>query len=421
MFAGRLASPGGSIIEVARAAGAAPPPHSPRPPDLLLEGLAVHFTQGYATALPLLRQALAAASTGTSADEEPHWYWLACVAAYHVWDDVGWELLSQRYIRLVRQTGALTELPLALDRRARPLLFAGELTAASALLDETRTVEEAIGSAPWPYGALSLAAFRGQEASAAELIKDLMQDATRRGEGLGITAAEWANAVLSNGLGRYEAAMAAAQRATAYHGDLGFSNWALVELVEAAARSGMTEAAAGAYRRLTAMTSLAGTDWALGLAARSRALLSEGDEADGCYREAIARLGRTWLRVDLARAHLLYGEWLRREQRRRDAREQLGTAWEMLEAMEVGGFAERARRELQATGETAGRRASASGGAELTAQEAQIARLARAGGTNPEIAARLFLSPRTVQYHLGKVFTKLGISSRSQLRQVLGD
>jgi DNA-binding CsgD family transcriptional regulator len=334
---------------------------------------------------------------------------------------VGWELLSHRYIRLVRQTGALTDLPLALDRRARSLLFAGELTAVSALLDETRTVEEAIGSAPWPYGALGLAAFRGHEGSAAELIKALMQDATRRGEGLGITAAEWANAVLSNGLGRYEAAMAAAQRATAYHGDLGFSNWALVELVEAAVRSGMTEAAAGACRRLTAMTSIAGTDWALGLAARSRALLSKGDEADDRYREAIGRLGRTWLRVDLARAHLLYGEWLRREQRRRDAREQLGTAWEMLEAMGVGGFAERARRELQATGETPGRRASASGGAELTAQEAQIARLARAGCTNPEIGAQLFLSPRTVQYHLGKVFTKLGISSRSQLHQVLRD
>ena len=419
MFAGRLASPGGSIMEVARAAGAAPPPpHAPRPPDLLLDGLAVYYTHGYAPALPLLRQALAAAGTGTFADEEPHWLWLACVAAYHVWDDERWELLSRRYIRLVRQVGALAELPLALDRRARPLLFAGELTAAAALLDETRAVEEVTGSSPWPYGALSLAAFRGQQASASALIGTIMGDVTRRGEGLGITAAEWANAVLSNGLGRYEIALAAAQRATEYRGDLGFSNWALVELVEAAVRSGMTEAAAGAYRRLTAMTGPAGTDWALGLAARSRALLSDGDEAEGCYREAITRLGRTRLRVDLARAHLLYGEWLRRQQRRRDAREQLRTAYQMLTAMGIEGFAERARQELIATGETV-RKRTVETDTTLTAQEALIARLARDGRTNPEIGAQLFLSARTVQYHLRKVFTKLGIESRRELHAAL--
>jgi DNA-binding CsgD family transcriptional regulator len=419
MFAGRLASPAGSIMEVARAAGAAPPPrHAPRPPDLLLDGLAVYYTHGYAPALPLLRQALAAAGTGTGADEEPHWLWLACVAAYHVWDDERWELLSRRYIRLVRQAGALTELPLALDRRARPLLFAGELTAAAALLDETRAVEEVTGSSPWPYGALSLAAFRGQQAGASALIETIMGDVTRRGEGLGITAAEWANAVLSNGLGRYEIALAAAQRATEYHGDLGFSNWALVELVEAAVRSGMTEAAAGAYGRLTAMTGLAGTDWALGLAARSRALLSDGDKAEGGYGEAITRLGRTRLRVDLARAHLLYGEWLRRQQRRRDAREQLRTAYQMLTAMGIEGFAERARQELIATGETVRKRTVETENT-LTAQEGLIARLARDGRTNPEIGAQLFLSARTVQYHLRKVFTKLGIESRRELHAAL--
>jgi ATP/maltotriose-dependent transcriptional regulator MalT len=335
-----------------------------------------------------------------------------------VWDDERWELLSRRYIRLVRQVGALAELPLALDRRARPLLFAGELTAAAALLDETRTVEEVTGSSPWPYGALSLAAFRGQQASASALIGTIMGDVTRRGEGLGITAAEWANAVLSNGLGRYEIALAAAQRATEYRGDLGFSNWALVELVEAAVRSGMTEAAAGAYRRLTAMTGPAGTDWALGLAARSRALLSDGDEAEGCYSETITRLGRTRLRVDLARAHLLYGEWLRRQQRRRDAREQLRTAYQMLTAMGIEGFAERARHELIATGETVHKR-TVETNTTLTAQEGLIARLARDGRTNPEIGAQLFLSARTVQYHLRKVFTKLGIESRRELHAAL--
>jgi DNA-binding CsgD family transcriptional regulator len=419
MFAGRLASPGGSIMEVARAAAAAPPPpHRPGPPDLLLDGLAVHYTQGYVAALPLLRQALAAASTGTSADEEPHWLWLACVAAYHVWDDERWELLSRRYVTLVRQIGALAEFPLALDRRSRPLLFAGELTAAAALLDETRTVEGATGSPPWPYGELSLAAFRGNEASAAALIRTIMGDVTRRGEGLGITAAEWASAVLSNGLGRPQAALAAAQRATEYHGDLGFSNWALVELVEAAVHSGMTETAAGAYRRLTAMTGPAGTDWALGLAARSRALLSEGEEADGCYREAIDRLGRTRLRVELARAHLLYGEWLRREKRRADARVRLRAAHEMLDAMGLAAFAERARRELAATGETV-RARTVDAVPALTAQEACIARLAGDGRTNPEIGAQLFLSARTVEWHLRKIFIKFGIGSRRELRDVL--
>jgi len=295
--------------------------------------LAVLYTHEYPAAVPLLRQALAAAEEGTSADEEPHWLWLACVVASHVWDDERWELLSRRYVQLVRQIGALAELPLALDRRARPLLFAGELAAAAALLDETRTVEEATGNPPWPYGELSLAAFRGNEASAAALINSILGAVTQRGEGYGITAAEWAKAVLSNGLGRPRDALAAAERATEYHGDMGFSKWALVELVEAAVHAGMTQTAAGAYRRLTAMTGPAGTDWALGLAARSRALLTDGDEADGSYREAIDRLGQTRLRVELARAHLVYGEWLRRNSRRSDARVQLRTAHEMLDAM----------------------------------------------------------------------------------------
>ena len=408
MFAGRLASPGGSTMEVARAAAAAPPPpHRPRPPDLLLDGLAALYTQGYAAALPLLREAVAAADSSTSADEEPHWLWLACVVASHVWDDERWELLSRRYIQLVRQIGALAELPLALDRRARPLLFAGELTAAAALLDETRTVEEATGNPSWSYGALSLAAFRGHETSAAALINSIMRDVTQRGEGYGITAAEWATAVLSNGLGHPRDAMAAAERATEYHGDMGFSKWALVELVEAAVHSGMTETAAGAYRRLTAMTGPAGTDWALGLAARSRALLSDGDVADGCYREAIDRLGRTRLRVELARAHLLYGEWLRRDNRRADARVQLRAAHEMLDTMGLTAFAERAGRELAAAGETVRQRTVDTVTA-LTAQEAYIARLARDGRTNAEISAQLFLSVRTVEWHLRKIFIKLG-------------
>jgi DNA-binding CsgD family transcriptional regulator len=419
IFAGRLASPGCSTVEVARVAAAAPPPpNRPRPPDLLLDGLTALFTRGYTAALPLLRQAVAAAEESTSADEEPHWLWLACVMASHVWDDERWELLSRRYIQLVRQLGALAELPLALDRRIRPLLFAGELTAAAALLDETRTVEDATGNPPWHYGALSLAAFRGNQATAAALISSIMRDVTQRGEGYGIAGAEWASALLSNGLGLSRDAVTAAERAAEYHGDLGFYRWALVELVEAAVHSGMTETAADAYRRLTETTSPAGTDWALGLAARSRALLNDGAQAEDGYREAISRLDRPQVRVELARAHLLYGEWLRRENRRADARSQLRTAHEMLDAMGLAAFAERAGRELAATGETVRTRTVGTVAA-LTAQEAYIARLARDGRTNAEIGAQLFLSVRTVEWHLRKIFIKLGIGSRRELGTAL--
>jgi DNA-binding CsgD family transcriptional regulator len=417
MFAGRLASPGGGVVEVARAASAAPRPrHAPRASDLLLDGLAAHYNQGYAAGLPILNRALAAFGTETSAEEELRWLWLACVSALHVWDDHCWEALSERYVHLARRAGALAELPLALNRRVRPLLFAGELTAAASLVEEVQAALEATGTNLAPYGALALAAFRGDEARSSALIQATVEDVTRRGEGLGITVAEWANAVLNNGLGRYRQAMAAARRATGHDRDLGgAANGALAELVEAAARSGMTETAAGAYGRLAEMTGAAGTDWALGIQARSHALLSDGRAAEECYREAITRLGQTRIRVDLARAHLLYGEWLRCERRRIHAREQLRTAHSLLEAMGLEGFAERARRELRATGETARKRATASRDEDLTAQEAQIARLARDGLSNPEIGARLFISTRTVQYHLSKVFTKLGITSRAQL------
>jgi ATP/maltotriose-dependent transcriptional regulator MalT len=235
-----------------------------------------------------------------------------------------------------------------------------------------------------------------------------------RGEALGLTAAYWASAVLYNGLGRYEDAVAGAARASEHPEHLPFFNWSLVELIEAAARCGNIEDAAAALERLSEMTRASGTDWALGIEARSRALLSEGDIADRLYCEAIERLGRTRVRVPLARAHLLYGEWLRRERRRVDARQRLRTAQGMLAAMGVEGFAQRAERELLATGERA-RKRSIETREDLTAQEAQIARLARDGLSNPEIGARLFISPRTVEYHLHKVFTKLNISSRNQL------
>ena len=235
-----------------------------------------------------------------------------------------------------------------------------------------------------------------------------------RGEGIGLTVVEWARALLCNGLGRYEDAQTAARQASADRRELGMSGWALVELVEAASRTGNAEVGAGALERLSESTAASGTDWGLGIAARSRALVSDGEAAERHFQEAIERLGRTRIRTELARAHLVYGEWLRRDRRRLDARRQLRTAYDLFTEMGLEAFAERARRELRATGETA-RKRTAETSSQLTAQEAQVAQLARDGHTNPEIGGRLFISPRTVEYHLRKVFVKLAITSRSEL------
>ena len=414
MFAARLAV-GGGVLEIARAAEAAPRPATPRLADLLLDGFAAYFTGGYAAGLPILRRAVKAARRKKSADDELRWLWLAGLAALHIWDDESWDVLSARHVELARAAGVLTELPLALSSRAMMLLFAGELSAAEALVQEAQTVTEATGDSLTPYGALVLAALRADQAMVSELTEATTRDAMSRGEGIGITVAERANAMLNNGIANYEKAMITAQRAAEHATDIGESAWGAVELIEAAVRGTMMHTAAGALSQLGEMTSTSGTDWALGVEARSRALLSDGAEAERLYREAIERLDRTCLRTELARAHLLYGEWLRRERRRTDARAQLRTAHDMFDAMGMEAFAERARRELLATGETARTRTAGTTGPQLTPQEAQIARLARDGLTNPEIGARLFISAKTVQYHLSKVFTKLGISSRSQL------
>jgi ATP/maltotriose-dependent transcriptional regulator MalT len=292
------------------------------------------------------------------------------------------------------------------------------LTVAAALVEEVQAATEATGSDIAPYGALGLRALQGREAGAAAMIDGTRKKMVPRGEGIGITVAEWAGAMLHNGLGNYRLSVAAASRATEDPHDLGAAHWALVELIEAAARSGMAQKAADAYTRLRGLTEVSGTDWALGVQARSRALLSDGAAAERLYREAIARLGRTRVRVDLARAHLLYGEWLRGQRRRADAREQLRTAHELLATIGAEAFAERARDELLAAGEKV-RTARVETRGPLTAQETRIARLARDGLSNPEIGTRLFISPRTVKYHLRKVFIKLDISSRNELDRVL--
>ena len=424
MFAGLLANPGGGVLEVARAVQAGPRPCSaPRAPDLLLDGLAANFTEGYAAGVPILRQALAAFGQGMSADEQIRWLWLACVVAVHLWDDERWEVLSNRYVELARTAGALSELPLALSMRTYALLFAGELTAARSLIDEIQTVTEATGGNPAPYGALALAAMRGRQAEASALIEATITDVTRRGEGVGLAVAQRANAVLNIGLGRFPEAAAAAEQALHHYQQAdvrypGVANWAAAELIEAAARSGMTEVAVETLSWTATMTGASRTSWALGVEARSRALISDDDSAESLYREAIDRLSRTRVRTELARARLLYGEWLRRQDRPIDARAQLGSAHEMFTGMGAEAFADRAHRELAATGEKPRKRVMAPT-SELTAREAQIAQLARGGLSNPEIGARLFLSPRTVEYHLGNVFGKLGITSRHELGRAL--
>jgi DNA-binding CsgD family transcriptional regulator len=297
-------------------------------------------------------------------------------------------------------------------------LFAGELPAAASLIEESDALAMATHGRINQYVPLPLAAFRGHEEEVKRLVQSGTKDFVDTGEGMGLTMAQWATAVLSNGSGRYEDALRAAEQAAGYPHELWFSNWVAVELIEAASRTGEVERAAGALEWLSSTARASGSDWGLGVEARSRALLSEGDTAERLYREAIERLERTPLRVDLARAQLVYGEWLRRERRRLDAREQLRTALEMFNAMGIEGFAGRAERELLATGERA-RKRSVETRDDLTAQEAQVARLARDGLTNVEIGQRLFISRHTVRYHLGKVFSKLDITSRNQLGAVL--
>ena len=418
VYVGRLAGDVG-ILEVARAARAIPP-SSDHPSDLLLDGLALVITDGYGAGTPLLKRALSAFRTeGTPRAEALRWLWFATHVAHDLWDDESWELLCGRNVDLARQAGALMLLPIALNARAGLHLYAGELAEAARLVEECDAIAEATGSGFPRYGALALAAWRGCVADATPLIDRGLNEATARGEGMGWTAIQHFAAVLYNGLGRYEQALEAAERASAHSQELGFATLGLPEHVEAAVRCGQPERAAAALELLTAGAQATRTDWGLGLEARCRALLSEGEEADRLYSDAVEHLARTRMRAELARAHLLYGEWLRREKRRTDAREQLRAAHGMFTTMGIEAFADRAARELQATGETA-RKRTVETSDYLTPQEAQIARLASDGLSNPEIGARLFISPRTVQYHLHKVFAKLGISSRSQLDAVLG-
>jgi ATP/maltotriose-dependent transcriptional regulator MalT len=403
------------LLEISRAARALQPPTGePRLSDLLLEGLALLVTEGHAAATQTLQRTTSAIADVTP-EEVLRWGWMATGAGAAVWDFEGMYAAAARTVRLVRETGALAHLPVPLAVLGAATVWRGDFAGATSLIAEAESVAAATGSRMAPLTALRLLTLQGREAEASALIADTIEQAAAAGQGIAATNAHWSAAVLYNGLGRYEEAASAARQATASPYELYDSMWALPELVEAAARGGHAEDARAALDRLVETTRPSRTDLALGIEARSRALLSGGAAADELYREAIDRLGRTRLRPELARAHLVYGEWLRREGRRLDAREQLRAAHDLLAAIGMEAFAERARRELGATGEKV-RRRSAETRDELTPQEEQIARLARDGLSNPEIGAQLFISARTVEWHLRKVFTKLGITSRRQLR-----
>ena len=419
-FAGRLAGGAGmrEAAEAARRAPAAAQP--PTASDLLVDGLSTAVIDGYPAGARVLVQAVDGfRGPSVSLQEELRWLWPAAHIAMSLWDDASYEVLATRHIELARQTGLLAVLPTALTTRIVAHTFAGQFAAADQLIAELRTLTDAMGIPMPPYGPLFLAGWRGREGAASALIDAAIPEVTQRGEGGALAFADYARAVLYNGLGRYREALTAAIATDRFEVE-GFVIYTqgLVELIEAAARAGAPERATDALGRLSEMSSATETEWGAGIRARSQALLSPDEAAEPLYREAIERLGRTRIRPQLARSHLLYGEWLRRRNRRAEARDHLRTAYEMLADFGAESFAERARRELLATGETV-RKRSVETLTQLTAQEAHIAQLAVTGHTNPEIGAQLFISARTVEWHLRKVFTKLGVGSRRELRGAL--
>lgn len=419
LTAGRLATHGG-VREVARATLATTTTRSQSSAhDLLLNGLATLVKDGYRAGAPRLRDALNdLRRADLSTDAVLQWFPLACRVAHSLWDEVTYEELSERLLQAARERGDMSVLPLALSLRVGSAMFVGEIDRAALLADECDAVARATEGLVRPYVATWLAAWRGDESTTANLIASANEDMVARHEGQWIPAAAWALALLRNALGYYEAALTSAEKGSEYPDELGLATSCLVELVEAAVRSGSPERAVGAMQRLSEIAASCRTEWVLGVHARLSAMLDQDASAEASYREAIARLERTRVRTELARAHLVYGEWLRRENRRIHAREQLRTALEMFSDMKLDGFSGRARRELLATGETVRKRTVETVN-DLTAQEAQIARLAVYGHTNSEIGGQLFISPRTVEWHLRKVFAKLGVRSRKELPMAL--
>jgi len=362
---------------------------------------------------------IAFAGDSASIEEVLRWGWLATVAAVAIWDYETCVAAAGRAVQLATDSGALTVLAVALNILAQAVTMSGDFGKAEQLISEANAVTEATGTQIAPYGEIFLTAFRGRESELSTLIDATIAEAEAAGQGTYVQYTHWALSVILNGVGRHEEAVRPARRAAEDTPELVVAGWALCELVEAAARSGEVELAETALARIAERNEVVSTDWGLGLEARARALLSENETADSLYREAIERLGRTPLRPEVARAHLLYGEWLRHHGQGAEAQAQLRTAYDVCADIGMDAFAERARVELAATGEKVRKRADPARG-DLTPQERQIAELARSGLSNPEIGAKLFLSPRTVEWHLHHVFTKLGISSRRALRNALG-
>ena len=419
VLAGRLASRSG-LLEIALAARAAPPAQQPpRPADLMLDAMTVRIIDGFPAGAPLLKRALQAYRTDHAADaQELRSTWHAYRTALDLWDDDAWDEQSARNLDLAHRSGALTALPLALRARFGLLLRAGDFAAAVSVGEQMEALTEAVGSQFAPDLRIFLAAWRGREEDVARIIDEATDELELRGEGQWLSAVRWARALLYNGLGRPRDALVSTEMFDTDPLEQTFTMWTLVELVEAATGAGENERAFAALERLTPFTRSAGTNWSLGVEARLRALLDDGLAAEPLYQESIERLGHTRMRVEVARTHLTYGEALRRWGRNHDARAQLRDAHEMFVAMRADGFAERAARELAATGERV-RMPNVEWSHELTAQETQIARLAGDGQTNHSIGTQLFISPRTVEWHLRKVFNKLGISSRRELAAAL--
>jgi DNA-binding CsgD family transcriptional regulator len=418
LHAGRLVR-GRGLMEVAHAAQDAPaPPAPPRPVDLLLDGLTTRFTQGYEASVATLQRALEMFSSQDvrAYDDDRRWLWLASHVAAMLWDDETMYVLAGRAVRLAREAGALTTLPAALNAMASVLVATGEFARAAELLAEEDAITRVTGAPPLRRAMLVLASWRGQQSETSLLSTTMVEDAKGRGEGATLGLAEVSLAYLHNGLGNYDEALAAATPPCHYD-EMAHSSVALPELIEAAVRTSQPERATTALAQLTSRANASGTQWALGLAARSRALLSTGPAAEGHYREAIERLRDCRMTAHLARAHLVYGEWLRRERRLLDAREQLRTAHRLLSDMGAEAFADRAARELRATGEHPRKRTAQPTDA-LTDHELHIARLVATGATSREVGAQLFLSPRTIDAHLRNIFRKLGITSRRQLREL---
>lgn len=426
IYAGRLAEPAGLDQAGALALDAtADPSTAQRPIDLLLRGIAERLTGGPGTGTTALRAALTAMCDQVESDESAVARWLSVPAfpvlqesaAHELWDEDLVRRLAEAAARYTRSAGSLAAMPRALTFRAGVHVVNGDFTAADHLLSEAASIMAATGArGSVRYHSLLLAAWRGDAAAADSLLSGAVHDARVRGEGrlLGLTA--YARAVLFNGLGRYEEALTAARDGCRYD-DLGFRGWSLYELIEAACHAGDRAAAEDAFELLARSAQGCDTDWAAGALSSARAMLTDDPSAEGHFQRSVEHLSRTSIVVHLARARLAYGEWLRRANRRNDAREQLSAAHRAFDAMGAQGFAERARRELAVAGEKV-RRPQPSRTPALTAQETQIAKLAAEGLTNPEIGAQLFLSSHTVEWHLRKVFAKLGITSRRQLRSL---